>query len=90
MKKLNALIKKREGVSMYFQEQVEENDKQVEKQETIRVKQVELMAMSVDEAITQMELLDHAFYLFRNEENNKVAVVYKRDNGGYGLLESLE
>ena len=48
------------------------------------------MAMSVDEAITQMELLDHAFYLFRNEENNKVAVVYKRDNGGYGLLESLE
>ena len=89
-KKLNALIKKREGVSMYFQEQVEENDKQVEKQETIRVKQVELMAMSVDEAITQMELLDHAFYLFRNEENNKVAVVYNRDNGGYSLLESLE
>ena len=46
--------------------------------------------MSVDEAITQMELLDHKFYLFKNEENNHVAVVYKRDNGGYGLLESLE
>ena len=46
--------------------------------------------MSVDEAITQMELLDHTFYLFKNEENNHVAVVYKRDNVGYGLLESLD
>ncbi len=89
-KKLNAFIKKRDGVSMYFQEKQEEQDMQVDKQETIRVKQVELMAMNVDEAITQMELLDHTFYLFRNEENNKIAVVYKRDNGGYGLLESVE
>ena len=89
-KKLNAFIKKREGVSMYFQEKQEEQDQQVDKQETIRVKEVELMAMSVDEAITQMELLDHSFYLFKREDNNKVAVVYKRDNGGYGLLESLE
>ena len=48
------------------------------------------MAMSVDEAITQMELLDHKFYLFKNEENNRISVVYKRDNGGYGLLEPNE
>ena len=68
-KKLNAFIKKREGVSMYFQEKQEEQDVQVDKQETIRVKQVDLMAMSIDEAITQMELLDHTFYLFKNEEN---------------------
>ena len=89
-KKLNAFIKKREGVSSYFQEQVEENNEHVEKEETIRVKQVELFAMSVDEAITQMELLDHKFYIFKNEKNNKVQVVYKRENGGYGLIESVE
>lgn len=89
-KKLNAFIKKREGVSSYFQEQVEENNEPAQKEETIRVKQVELFAMSVDEAITQMELLDHKFYIFKNEKNNNVQVVYKRENGGYGLLESVE
>ena len=89
-KKVNAFIKKREGISEYFLEKAEEKDQVVEKSETIRVKQVELTQMSVDEAITQMELLDHKFYLFKNEENNHVAVVYKRDNGGYGLLESLD
>jgi putative sigma-54 modulation protein len=46
--------------------------------------------MSVDEAITQMELLDHEFYMFKNEETHAPAVVYKRNSGGYGLIESLE
>ena len=89
-KKLNAFIKKREGVSAYFQEQGEETNETIQKEETIRVKQVELFAMTVDEAITQMELLDHKFYIFKNEKNNNVQVVYKRENGGYGLLESVE
>ena len=89
-KKLNAFIKKREGVSLYFQEQAEETNETIQKEETIRVKQVELFAMTVDEAITQMELLDHKFYIFKNEKNNNVQVVYKRENGGYGLLESVE
>ena len=89
-KKLNAFIKKREGVSSYFQEQAEETNETIQKEETIRVKQVEVFAMTVDEAITQMELLDHKFYIFKNEKNNNVQVVYKRENGGYGLLESVE
>lgn len=89
-KKVNAFIKKRDGISQYFVEKQEEKEQPQPQHEAIRVKNVELMAMSIDEAITQMELLDHTFYLFKNEENNKVAVVYKRDNGGYGLLESLE
>ena len=89
-KKLNAFIKKREGVSSYFQEQAEETNETIQKEETIRVKQVELFAMTVDEAITQMELLDHKFYIFKNEKNNNIQVVYKRENGGYGLLESVE
>ena len=47
--------------------------------------------MSVDEAILQMNLLDHQFYFFRNSENdNTHAVVYKRAAGGYGLIESEE
>jgi putative sigma-54 modulation protein len=69
---------------------MEEKEQPQPENETIRVKNVELMAMSIDEAITQMELLDHKFYLFKNEENNRISVVYKRDNGGYGLLEPNE
>ncbi len=88
-KKVNALIKKREGISQYFVEKVSEPEV-VEKPEVVRIKKIDVMEMSVDEAITQLELLDHQFYMFRNEETHTIAVVYKRNNGGYGLLESLE
>ena len=44
--------------------------------------------MDEEEAILQMELLGHQFYLFKNIDTSKEAVVYKRKNGGYGLIES--
>ena len=43
--------------------------------------------MHEEEAIEQMELLGHTFFMFFNPERNTVQVVYKRDNGGYGLLD---
>jgi putative sigma-54 modulation protein len=39
------------------------------------------------EAARQMELLDHGFFLFLNAETNRLAVLYRRDNGDYGLIE---
>ena len=45
------------------------------------------MAMSVDEAILQMNLLEHDFYLFENIDTGDINVVYARKEGGYGLLE---
>ena len=57
----------------------------------VRVKRYAAKPMSVEEAILQMNLLDHQFYFFRNSENdNTHAVVYKRAAGGYGLIESEE
>ncbi len=44
--------------------------------------------MSTEEAILQMNLLDHSFYVFRNVETETVSVVYRRNNGGYGLIET--
>ena len=44
--------------------------------------------MDEDEAILQLELLGHEFYLFKNIATDKEAVVYKRKNGGYGLIEA--
>ena len=43
--------------------------------------------MSVDEAILKLEMLDHDFFLFINEENHKPTLVYLRKDGNYGTIE---
>lgn len=56
--------------------------------EVLRRKRFEVKAMSVDEAILQMNLLGHQFFFFKNADNADVhAVIYKRAAGGYGLIE---
>ena len=44
--------------------------------------------MSLDEAIINMELLNHDFFIYTDDETQKIAVVYKRNDGGYGLIET--
>jgi putative sigma-54 modulation protein len=44
--------------------------------------------MTVDEAVLQMEMLEHNFYVFLNVETDSVNVVYKRNEKDYGLLET--
>ena len=59
--------------------------------EVVRRKRFPIKPMSVEEAILQMNLLDHQFYFFRNADNDNIhAVVYKRAAGGYGLIEGEE
>lgn len=53
----------------------------------VRVKRFPVPPMSEEEAIDQMELLGHSFFLFQNQTNGKLNVIYKRDDGNYGLLE---
>ena len=52
----------------------------------VRTKTFEVGEMSVEDAIMQMELLGHEFFMFRDTESGKTEVVYKRVNGGYGVL----
>lgn len=54
----------------------------------VRKKRFELEPMTVDEAIIQMEMLEHTFFVFLNMETDSVNVVYKRDDNNYGLLET--
>ncbi len=54
--------------------------------EIIRRKTVALTAMTEDEAVEQMEMLGHTFFMFFDDETKTVSVVYKRRNGGYGML----
>ena len=63
------------------------DEEDIEEVQVIRRKEVAVSAMHEEEAIEQMELLGHTFFLFFNADSNSVNVVYKRSRGGYGLLE---
>jgi len=58
-----------------------------EEYNVVKTKAFDLKPMSVDEAILQMNMLDHQFYMFQNDANDLVCIVYKRNDGNYGLLE---
>lgn len=60
----------------------EEEDLQV-----VKSKKFPLKPMDVEEAILQMNLLGHSFFVFSNSSDENVNVVYKRKNGSYGLIE---
>lgn len=55
--------------------------------QVVRVKRFPLKPMPVEEAIMQMNLVGHSFFVFTNAENEKVSVVYRRRDGKYGLIE---
>ena len=57
----------------------------------VRVKEFYFKPMTREEAVMQMNLLDHNFFAFRDEDNGGTfAVVYKRNDGGYGLIDDVE
>ena len=56
----------------------------------IRAKKFPVKPMATEEAILQMNLLGHMFFVFRNMDNDAFSVVYRRNNGGYGLIESID
>lgn len=55
--------------------------------EIVRVKRFEVLPMSADEAIEQMELLGHDFFIFYNAEDAALNLIYRRKDGNYGLLQ---
>lgn len=55
-----------------------------------KTKQFEISPMSIEEAIMQMNLLSHEFYVFRNFDTGSVNVVYKRKDGSYGVIEPVD
>ena len=52
----------------------------------VRSKRFPIKPMTQEEAILQMNLLDHSFFVFRNSEDDSLCIVYQRKNGGYGLI----
>jgi putative sigma-54 modulation protein len=58
-----------------------------EKLEIVRTKQFAVKPMSAEEAVLQLELVGHDFFVFRNADSEEVNIVYRRRQGGYGLIE---
>lgn len=57
-----------------------------EQEEILREKLIEFTPLSVDQALLQTDLLGHDFYVFTNVDTGDVNVIYRRKNGGYGIL----
>ena len=69
-----------------FAPEEKEDDLQI-----VRIKQFHFEPMTREEAVLQMNLLEHSFFAFRDADNGDTfAVVYRRNDGGYGLIEDVE
>lgn len=66
---------------------IEEYEDSCDEYNIERRKKISMKPMSIEEAILQMELLGHNFFIFRNSIDDNVNVVYKRNEKGYGLIE---
>lgn len=81
------LQKKHKGGRDILFECLPENDDREEELKISKIKEFELRPMSTDEAVMQMELIGHDFFVFMNMDTASVNIVYKRKGESYGLLE---
>ena len=66
-----------------------DDDLEENKFKIVKRKEVEAKPMSEEEAILQMELIGHDFYLFKNQDTMKPTLVYKRKDNQYGIIETI-
>ena len=64
------------------------SDDEEGKEKVVKRKNIEMKPMDEEEAILEMELLGHSFFVYKDMDTNKVCVVYKRKDGDYGLIET--
>ena len=62
--------------------EIEESD------EIVKRKKIDVKPMNSEEALLQMQLSGHDFYMYKDSDTNTVCVLYKRKDGGYGIIES--
>lgn len=65
----------------------EEDNYEPSNHDVVKSKKFTIKPMSVEEAVLQMDLIGHEFFMFRNAEDEEINVVYKRKDGNYGLIE---
>ena len=71
-----------------FEAEKEEKDTFKNDDVVVRAKSYYLESMSIDEAITRMDALGHNFFLYLDEDDDRISVVYVRNDGGYGVIQA--
>ena len=80
-----ALVREKMGIRQAAPQVSQDTDD--EDLKNVRTKRFAVKPMSIEEALMQMDLLGHSFFVFSNAESEEVNVVYKRHDGKYGLIE---
>ncbi len=78
---------KEEFITSFSEEDLDLNSDEKDKIEIKKIKRFDIKPMDVEEAVMEMELTNHNFFVFRNSESEEVNVVYKRNNNSYGIIE---
>ncbi len=86
-KQKTKLQRRQIGDSLRYQVITDLDNEETEEPKVVKTKRFSIKPMSVDEAILQMELLGHSFFVFEDSDNDDVCVLYKRKDGNYGLIE---
>lgn len=86
MDRSNGRMSLGKALAFEYLEDIEDVDE--EEDEIVRTKTRHLDPMTVEEAVARMEAIDHPFFLYLDKEDDKISVVYKREDGGYGIFQA--
>ncbi len=86
IRKQRTKLQRRNNESLRFTN-IETIDNKEDDGEIVKVKKFNIKPMSTEEAILQMELVQHNFFVFKDSDTENINVIYKRNDGNYGLLE---
>ena len=92
MRKIKTRLQKRHerngiGKAILYQE-LQDLLEETKESQIVRTKALDLKPITLDEAIIEMEAIDHDFYLYLDTDDERICVVYRRKDGGYGLLQA--
>lgn len=89
--KLNRKFRQEGGLRTLFKENVDANVSRYYEEEDdleiVRTKRFTLKPMDIEEAVLQMNMIGHSFFVFANSDTEEINVVYRRNDGKYGLIE---
>ena len=85
--KLNDRYKKDNVVDFNF-DFIEESEEETDENLIVKRKKIEVKPMDEEEALLQMELLNHDFFMFKNIDENTISVIYRRKDGKFGIINS--
>ena len=85
--KFRKRIEKDHRANIFSSEEIDYEEEEEQGPRIVRVKQFDIKPMSEEEAMLQIELLGHSFYVFENAETGSINVLYRRNDGNYGLIE---